>query len=495
MIVKKIFITFLLLLMTSLCFAGERLDLYVGEIKILKVGNIERIAVGNSKLLSTSMLNNGQLLILAEGEGSSKLHIWFSNGKERGYTIYINAKSENLISRKIEIEKMLSDISGLEVSIIGDKIVLSGLIAYGHEATIKKVTDTFEEVMVAVNFAVNELVRKKLEVEDLLSDVEGFSTRIVGERIVLSGLVDSGHKETIEKVVTEIGNILDLIKYASLDMDMPENKMVLMSIKITEFNKNYLENLGIAWDSAITGPAAAFALDGATNSVFRGTGLPNPSFNGSLTPGNAISPLGYFGIATEITSRINFAVNSGNALILAEPRLAARSGGEASFLAGGEFPIESSSINGTTVEFKQFGIGLTVKPTVDRNDNIHANVITELSAIDNSVAVNGIPGLITRQTSADVILASGETLVMSGLINQEASKDTSGIKFLSEIPILGELFKSKTFRDKKSELVIFVTPTLFDAKSKINSNALDYANEGIESVIEAIDESSLNIVY
>ncbi|MCZ6804952.1 MAG: type II and III secretion system protein [Proteobacteria bacterium] len=181
--------------------------------------------------------------------------------------------------------------------------------------------------------------------------------------------------------------------------------------------------------------------------------------------------------------------------ILAEPRLAARSGGEATFLAGGEFPIESSSINGTTIEFKEFGIGLTVKPTVDRNNNVHAYVETELSAIDNSVAVNGVPGLISRKTTADVILDSGETLVMSGLINQQSSKDITGLKFLSDIPILGELFKSRTFRDQKSELVIFVTPQVFDANSDVNKRAIEYGRQGIESTVIAIDEKSLDIIY
>jgi len=84
---------------------------------------------------------------------------------------------------------------------------------------------------------------------------------------------------------------------------------------------------------------------------------------------------------------------------------------------------------------------------------------------------------------------------MSGLINQEVAKDVTGIKFLMDIPILGALFRSKTFRDKKSELVIFVTPTVFDANSNINKRAIEYARKGIEGAIKAIDEDSVNIVY
>jgi pilus assembly protein CpaC len=415
------------------CFAGENIDLYVGEIKILKVGEIERIAVGNSSTLSTSMLNNGQLLLIAEKQGDSNVHIWFNDGTEKDYSIHVTAQ-------------------------------------------------------------VNKIVLRKMEVEDLLSDIGGLKVRIVGEKIVLSGEVEDGYSDAMSTVQAAFPEVMNLTKTGGLDLNRPDNKMVMMNIKITEFNKNYLKSLGIQWDTTVAGPAAALAFDATANPVFRASEQPNTSFNG-LAPGVAESPLGYFGIVSEITSRINFAVNSGNALVLAEPRLAARSGGEATFLAGGEFPIETSNINGTTIEFKQFGIQLEVKPTVDINNNVRAHVSTELSAIDNSVAVNGVPGLLSRKTTADVILRSGETLVMSGLLNQQASKDTSGVAFLSDIPILGALFRSKTFRDNRSELVIFVTPKVFDANSEINKKALEYAKKGIEGVIKDIDMKRLDIIY
>jgi pilus assembly protein CpaC len=493
--IKKIFVACLLSMMTALCFAAERIELYLGEIKVLKVGAIDRIAIGNPKVVSNSVFNDGQLLLIAEAEGSSEVHIWFIDGSESELMVHVTSQANNIVNRKKEVEKLLADINGLEVSVVGEKIVLTGIVAAGHEEAIQTVMDNFEEVMNNINFPINNLEKKKSEVEELLADIGGLTVRIVGEKIVLSGEVESGYETAIETVQGAIPEVMNLTRTGGLDLNSPDNKMVLMNIKITEFNKNYLQNLGIAWDTTVAGPAAAVALSGVRNPEFRATELPNTSFNAALTAASGASPLGYFGIAAEITSRINFAVNSGNALILAEPRLAARSGGEATFLAGGEFPIESSSINGTTVEFKQFGIQLEVKPTVDINDNVRANVSTELSSIDNSVAVNGVPGLLSRKTTADVILGSGETLVMSGLLNQEASKDITGVKFLMDIPIIGELFKSKTFRDKRSELVIFVTPQVFDANSDLNTKAVEYAKKGIEGVIKAIDQKNLDIIY
>jgi len=447
---KKILFTCFLFLTAQLSVAEEVINLFVGEVKILKVGNIDRIAVGNAGIMSTSMLNNGQLLIIAEGEGDTSVHIWFNNGKEEDITIRINPK-------------------------------------YGT------------------------LAQKLDEVSNLLMDIEGLSIRTVGERIVLSGKVDKSLEQAISTVQAAFPEVMDLTQ--KLDpaehdvLELPTNKMVFISMKITEFNKNFLENLGIQWDTSITGPAAALALDGAVNSRFRATPLPTPSFNDALQETDTTDPLGlallnratsamrFFGIATEITSRINFAVNSGNAVILAEPRLATRSGGEAKFLAGGEFPIEISNINGTTIEFKEFGIKLNVKPEVDSKNNIRATVMTEVSAIDNSVSVNNVPGLLTRRTETAVSMRSGETLVISGLINQEISKDISKVAFLGDIPILGELFKSKSFRDRKTELVIFVTPTVFDSESDINKEILEKSNKGVRQAIEAIGEGSIDIVY
>ena len=492
--INKIFLACLLSMTTALSFASERIELYLGEIKVLKIDAIDRIAVGNPKIVSNSVSNDGQLILIAEAEGSSEVHIWFTDGSESEFMVHVTSQANNIINRKKEVEKLLADIDGLEVSIVGEKIVLTGIVAEGHEEAIKTVMDNFEEVMNNINFPINNMEKIKAQVEDMLADIGGLKVRIVGDKVVLSGEIESGYETAIETVQGAIPEVMNLTKTGGLDLSSPDNKMVLMNIKITEFNKNYLQTLGIEWDTAVAGPAAGLALSAVDNATFRATELPNTSFTG-LAAQASRSPLGYFGIVSEITSRINFAVNSGNALILAEPRLAARSGGEATFLAGGEFPIESSSINGTTIEFKQFGIQLEVKPTVDTNNNVLANVSTELSSIDNSVAVNGVPGLLSRKTTADVILGSGETLVMSGLLNQEASKDITGVKFLMDIPIIGELFKSKTFRDKRSELVIFVTPQVFDADSNLNQEAVEYARQGIEGTIEAIDQKNLDIIY
>ncbi len=493
--IKKILLSSLLLLAASNCIAFEKIELYVGEIKILKVKEIDRIAVGNPDVVSNSMLSSGQLLLIAESEGSSNVHIWFKDDSESDYMFHVTSTSSNLVTRKNEVENLLADIKGIDINIVGDRIVLTGQVAFGNETKIKTIQDAYEEVLVSTNFNINDLERRKNEIEDLLSDVEGLTVRIIGDKIALNGLIDNGFGGAIEIVQGVFPELLDLTQRASLDMNMPDNKMVLMNIKITEFAKNYLDSMGIEWDNSIAGPAAGATFTGIASRSFRATEQPATSFGGDLGITKTLTGKGYFGLITEITSRINFAVDSGDAIILAEPRLAARSGGEATFLSGGSFPIEISNINGTTIEFKEYGIKLSVSPVIDRNNNIRANVSTELSSINNAVAVNGVPGVNTRETQADVILKSGETLIMSGLLNQEASKDITGIKFLKDIPILGALFQSENFRDNKSELVIFVTPEVFDSSSDVNREAIEKAHKNIEEFLQDVDKDSLDIVY
>ena len=117
--------------------------------------------------------------------------------------------------------------------------------------------------------------------------------------------------------------------------------MIFMHVTFTEFDKTKLTNLGINWDNPIAGPSAGVVADVVTNDTFR-VNQPTPAF-GAL-PLDIGTPAGYFGIAAEISSRINFLVTSGDGMILAEPRLSTRSGGEATFLAGGEVPLPTTGV-------------------------------------------------------------------------------------------------------------------------------------------------------
>lgn len=164
--------------------------------------------------------------------------------------------------------------------------------------------------------------------------------------------------------------------------------------------------------------------------------------------------------------------------MLAEPNLATRSGETASFLAGGEFPIPvTNGLGATDVEFKEYGIKLDIEPFVDHQQNIISKVVAEVSSIDPSTSVENVPGLLTRRTESVINVKNNETIVISGLVNSEMSKAVSKFPFLGDIPVIGELFKSRNFRDKKTELVIFVTPTVVYPGEESHDKQLARAKE------------------
>jgi pilus assembly protein CpaC len=148
-------------------------------------------------------------------------------------------------------------------------------------------------------------------------------------------------------------------------------------------------------------------------------------------------------------------VQNGDAVILAEPKLAAKSGGTARFIAGGELPIPySSGLGATSIAFKEYGIKFDFSPLSASNGLIASKIAAEISAIDFEVQVNGIPGLTKRRAETEVNLRAHETLVIAGLLSEETSKNADKLPALGDVPVL---------RDRRTDLVVFITPRFVGA--------------------------------
>ena len=233
--------------------------------------------------------------------------------------------------------------------------------------------------------------------------------------------------------------------------------MVRMRVRMIEFRKSALGKLGIDWSDGAAGPGFAIAGDVVGNNYYR----PNSEATWATLP-NTVPPFQtYFGIASNITSRINFLASNGDATTLAEPVLSTTSGGSASFLAGGEVPYPSIGANGqTTVQFKEYGIKLNVSPIIDPYGNVRTSIETEISQLDPAVSVQGAPGLLTRKAKTQVNVRSGETIVISGLLSSDSSKDVDKLPGIGNLPVIGHFFRARNARNSVSELVIFVTPEI-----------------------------------
>jgi pilus assembly protein CpaC len=153
---------------------------------------------------------------------------------------------------------------------------------------------------------------------------------------------------------------------------------------------------------------------------------------------------------------------------LAEPNLIAYNGQEASFLAGGEIPVPvvHGNTNAVTVQFKEFGIRLTFTPTI-AGDVIRLKVRPEVSTLDfgNGITLSGfrIPALSTRRAETDVELRDGQSFVIAGLLDNLTQDTNAAVPILSRLPIVGNLFKSKSERAERTELMVLITPRLVRA--------------------------------
>ena len=162
--------------------------------------------------------------------------------------------------------------------------------------------------------------------------------------------------------------------------------------------------------------------------------------------------------------------NNGIGKILASPNILCRSGKEAEFFAGGEFPIKIMTSRIQDVIWKKYGVILKVKPVADSSGRMSIGIETEVSTIDGSKTVDGVPGLFTNRIQSHFDLTESKTIALSGLIKSEDSKSAQGLPGLSQLPILGPLFGSRDFRENRTELIIFVQPEIVDLDQSSNIN-------------------------
>ncbi len=315
------------------------------------------------------------------------------------------------------------------------------------------------------------------EIKTLLGEQSTSSVKVLGDKI----LIDSTNASADEAArIVEVAKRYPQI--VNLQGKVGMERMVYIDVKIVEFKKNAFKNLGVKWNSSGAGPTFGLMGDFKKSDVFQGAGGNTQTVAG-VAIGNRISPFAsYLGIATSFASILNVAQSNGDATILAEPKLTSKSGGLAKFLAGGEIPIPiTSSLGQTSVTFKQYGVRLEITPLVGAGGIISTKVLAELSAVDTGNAVNGVPAFLTRRAETDVNLRENETLVLSGMINEDMAKAVDKVPLLGDIPIIGALFRSTEFRRNQSELVIFLTPHFISAGSEFNTKSIESAKERVQS--------------
>jgi len=224
--------------------------------------------------------------------------------------------------------------------------------------------------------------------------------------------------------------------------------LVEITAEITEINNNKARELGIKWVDTINFGEVSWGAESGERSPEM---LPE-------VPG--IFKLGDFARYTAITGQLKMLIKKGAAKIVSKPKLVTESGSQAEFRVGGQFPVVSSGVEGGSIEWKDYGIILKIKPKVLKDRKIRATVLTEVSRLDWANRVGEYPALSSRSSENRVVLKSGETIVIAGLTETKEETTKEGIPILSEIPLLNYLFGSNSKTFVKNTIFIFVTPRI-----------------------------------
>jgi pilus assembly protein CpaC len=294
------------------------------------------------------------------------------------------------------------------------------------------------------------------------------------EAIILSGQVSSN------PVMLRAGEIAQATssKVRVINMlQLPggaESQQVILQVRFAEVNRRAMTELGVSF---FTGPSGYKGYVGrATTQQFPAPefdGLSRTEENGQVNVSGELTfsdflNLFVFNTKYNVGALVKALQSTGFFQSLAEPNLIAYNGQEASFLAGGEIPVPvvQGNTGSVSVQFKEFGIRLTFTPTI-AGDVIRLKVRPEVSTLDfgNGITLSGfrIPALSTRRAETDVELRDGQSFVIAGLLDNITQDATAAVPILSRVPIIGNLFKSKSERAERTELMVLITPRLVRA--------------------------------
>ena len=279
-------------------------------------------------------------------------------------------------------------------------------------------------------------------------------------RVYLSGVV--GSDAAVEEAVKLANNYSkDVVN--SLVVDPRHNPQVELRVRIAELDRTKLTQFGFNFFSVGQNAGAA------TTGGFSGPTFPQIGGTGTQAVIQDVLNLFYFNSNLNIGATLRALQDKGVLQVLAEPNLTTINGQTARFLAGGEFPFpviqgSNGGFTSVTIQFRPYGVKLEFTPYVNPDGTIRLKVSPEVSALDytNAVKISGftIPALSTRKADTEIELKDGQSFAISGLLDHRITDNLSKIPGIGDIPILGQLFRSKSLNHSITELIVIVTPTV-----------------------------------
>src|SRR5947209_10719199 len=388
---------------------GQALHILVGKSVVVNVqAPITRVLSSNPSVIETLATSPTEIVVEGRAAGSSSLILWDQSGRSQMLDVIVDVDVSGLRSA---IERSYPD-QHIDVQADGGRLILTG-----------KVTDP------------------KM-IEDLTKMSTVYSNQVVN----------------------------------SLTLGRSEERQVLLEVKFAEVDRTRFSQVGVnlfstgagnTLGTTTTGQFGGFGTQHITD--IAGPGTHNGPFTSEQTINNVLNiflfrPDIHFGAVIEALQQKSVLQ------ILAEPNLMAINGQKATFLAGGEFPFPivqpGNGFTAVTIQFKPFGVRLEFTGNIASDGTIRLHVAPEVSTLDftNALAIQGftVPAISTRRAETELELKDGQSFGIAGLLDNRAQAQLSKVPGIGDIPILGQLFRSRNVNKSNTELLVLVTPHIVD---------------------------------
>ena len=415
--------------------SADELSVAVGKSVLIDLSKpIKRVAVGSPAVAEAIVINRFEVMVNGKAAGDTNLILWDAYGNRQFYSVVVhpalNRSDDQLEGIRRELHTELPE-ANLRVSSDGTNIFLRGTV------------------------------------KDLSS----------ADRAV--------------KIVATAGKVVNLLNVNVPDADT----QILLKVRFASIDRSRAKELGMSllatgalnsYGGIGTGQFSTISNSSSSSSSSSTTGT-----TGSTSSTNALSFSSILNLFVQnpgnlpISANIQALEKQGVAQVLAEPNIVAANGKQASFLAGGEYPFpmvqgggSSSSNTSVTIMFKEYGIRLNFIPTITPRGTIRLQVAPEVSALDfaDAVTISGftVPAISSRKVNTEVELASGQTFVLGGLLDNRESETFEKIPFIGDLPVLGKFFQSKSTSRTNTELIVTVTPEIVKPIAPENAPDLNF---------------------
>lgn len=449
--------------------AGQRqtLTLQTGHSIVVQVHDLRRVAVGNADCVGVVAVGTEELIVNGKLPCRTSVFVWDGNGGRSGYEVLVTSQELDKMSQMLRAAISEPDV---QVVSFGSGIILRGTVTdMASYVELQDILSHFDDYAHENKYTIVNAVRISHSLESIGSDfanvqgVSGLQIEPDGKgNVIVSGKVPDELTSTrvIQRATTLAGPFLAATGKVVDRLEVANESEVDVKVYVLEVDHTGLSQLGVNLQSGTPNPNNPQQIT-----------LGPPSFPllespGAANPGKALN-ISSFYRTTILAPTIDLLIQKGHARVLSSPDLVALPGTDASFLVGGSIPyVYSTGLGQVSVVFKDYGVQLNVTPEILPSGSIRTKVAPDISDLDfqNAVTIAGyyIPAFKESKISTDLVTRPGQSIVMGGLLRRIEEKDITKVPFLSNIPILGQLFQDVRYQTGQTDVVFVMTPEIIN---------------------------------